>query len=290
MSRVLAFLAALVGASLGLGPIAQAKPPVWIVRDADSEMLLFGSVHLLPPGLDWRPRALDAALAAADDVWFELDVGPETEQETARLAAQAGVLPPGQSLFAMLSPEDRGRLVATAGRLGVPTANLDRLEPWLAEVALASAAYTKAGATTSDGVEAQVAARLPADLDRRALETPAEQIGFFDSAPLAIQLQSLVRTVEELETDPDSYMDLVRVWLGGDAEALDREALQPLRETSPDAFRRLVETRNARWTTELDARLKGSGRTVVVVGVGHLVGEGGVPERLRALGYSVSGP
>jgi uncharacterized protein YbaP (TraB family) len=36
--------------------------------------------------------------------------------------------------------------------------------------------------------------------------------------------------------------------------------------------------------------MKGHGRTVVVVGVGHLIGPGGVPARLRALGYSVTGP
>ena len=46
------------------------------MRDADSEMVIFGSVHVLPPGLDWRPKALDAALAKADDLWFELPIDP----------------------------------------------------------------------------------------------------------------------------------------------------------------------------------------------------------------------
>ena len=73
-------------------PPAQAQPAVWIVRDHDSEMLLFGSIHLLPPGLDWRPAALDAALAKADDLWFELPVDPATEQEAARLAMRLGGL------------------------------------------------------------------------------------------------------------------------------------------------------------------------------------------------------
>ena len=66
--------------------------------------------------------------------------------------------------------------------------------------------------------------------------------------------------------------------------------MEPLRETSPTLYRRLVIERNARWTQVLDARMKGHGRTVVVVGVGHLIGPDGVPARLRALGYSVTGP
>ncbi len=37
---------------------AAAQPPVWVVRDADSTIVLFGSVHLLPPGLGARYRSL----------------------------------------------------------------------------------------------------------------------------------------------------------------------------------------------------------------------------------------
>ena len=41
----------------------------------------------------------------------------------------------------------------------------------------------------------------------------------------------------------------------------------------------------------LDAQLKGHGRFVVMgVGVSRLIGPDGVPARLRALGYSVTGP
>ena len=77
--------------------------------------------------------------------------------------------------------------------------------------------------------------------------------------------------------------------MAGDVTALERET-QSLRSLSPALFQRLIVQRNAAWTATLNARLKGRGRTVVVVGAGHLVGEDGVPARLRALGYSVTGP
>lgn len=269
---------------------ARAEPPVWVVRDADSEMVLFGSVHVLPPGLDWRPAALNAALAKADDLWFELPVSPETEQEVARLAAAVGILPPGRSLFEMLPPEAAERMVRVADAYGVDKSTLARLEPWLAEVALGAAAYRRAGADTSNGVEQTLSAAAPPAAQREALETPAQQIGFFDQSPLADQLASLEQTLVELETDPDGYKTLVEAWMRGDTALIDHEALQSLREASPNVFRRLVTERNARWAATLDRRLKGRGRTVVVVGVGHLVGPGGLPARLRALGYSVSGP
>jgi hypothetical protein len=288
MRRALAAVAAAL--AFAVAAPARAAPPVWIVRDADSEMVLFGSVHVLPPGLAWRAPALDAALPRADDLWFELPMAPGTDAEVARLAGSLGVLPPDQSLFRLLPPRDARRLMRVAAAYGVDKAALDRMAPWLAEVALAGAAYRKAGADTDHGVEEAVNAAAPPNLPRRALETPAEQLGLFAGLPLGDQIASLRETLGELASDPHAYMKLVRAWMAGDVKGLDREALQPLRKTSPEEFRRLVSERNERWVQALDARLKGHGRTVVVVGVGHLVGSGGLPARLRALGYSVTGP
>ncbi|WP_309088159.1 TraB/GumN family protein [Phenylobacterium sp.] len=269
---------------------AAAQPPVWVVKDADSEMVLFGSVHVLPPGLAWRPPALTAALKAADDLWFELPTGADVERESARLAGERGVLPPGQSLFARLPPQDAARLIRVAEAYKVDKAALDRFEPWLAELALAGAAFRRSGAGLQDGVEKAIEAAAPAGAVRQALETPAEQLAIFDEAPEADQLASLRETVREMDEDPQAFDKLVAAWAAGDLDMIDREALQPLRRASPLLFRRLVDERNARWTARLDQRLKGRGRTVVVVGMGHLIGPGGVPARLRALGYSVTGP
>ena len=286
MRALLAGLAAAVAFALP----ARAEPPVWVVRDADSEIVLFGSVHVLPPGLKWRPAALDAALARADDVWFELPMDAASQAEVARLAAGLGVLPPGQSLFALLPPADARRLMKVADAYGVDKTTLDRLEPWLAEVALAGGAYRQAGADTDNGVEQTLNTAAPPGARRQAFETPADQMGFFDAAPLNEQIASLRETIGELDSDPEAYMKLVNAWMAGDTAGLDREALQPLRKAAPGMFRRLVTQRNEAWIKTLDARLKGHGRTVVVVGVGHLVGAGGLPARLRALGYSVTGP
>jgi uncharacterized protein YbaP (TraB family) len=292
-SKVKRILTGLCAALLSLAAIAapaRAAPPVWVVKDADSEMLLFGSIHVLPPGLAWRPAALDAGLKRADDLWFELPAGPAAEQEISRLAASTGVLPPGQSLFTLLTPKDAQLLLRAAEGLGVDKTTLDRLEPWLAEVAIAAAAYRAAGADTQFGVEKMVEAAAPPRVRRQALETPAEQLSLFDQSPLAEQIASLNQTVRELQEDPEGYNKLVRAWLAGDVTTLDQEALEPMRQASPGVFQRLVTDRNARWVVELDGRLKGKGRTVVVVGVGHLVGADGLPARLRALGYSVTGP
>ena len=283
--------AALVGfAALMAASSAHAQPPVWVVRDADSEVVLFGSVHILPPGLDWEPPVLVRALAAADDLWFELPIDATTEAETARLATQFGLLPPDQSLFKLLSAQDAEQLSRVATSYDVSPALIDRLQPWLAEIALAGGAYRKAGADAASGVEKTISAAARPEAQRRAFETPAEQIDILSHAPREEQIASLRQTMEEMETKPEQFGTLVKAWTDGDMAALDREAIAEMRKAAPTLFKSLVTERNIRWTKVLDERLKGHGHTVVVVGVGHLIGPGGVPARLRALGYSVTGP
>ena len=289
MSRLWRSIAGAV-AALAFAGAAVAAPPVWVVKDKDSELVIFGSVHVLPPSMDWAPPVLREALQNADDIWFELPVDAQTETETAALAAQVGVLPPDGSLFKMLTPEDGVLMSRVAEAYGVSTALLDRLQPWLAEISLAGGAYRKAGAGADGGVEKVVAGMVTPKAKREAFETPAEQIALLSNGKLDEQVASLRETLHEMEDKPDEFQVLLNAWMKGDVEALWREAVEPIRETSPELYRRLIEERNARWTQILDARLKGHGRTVVVVGVGHLIGPAGVPARLRALGYSVTGP
>jgi len=63
-----------------------------------------------------------------------------------------------------------------------------------------------------------------------------------------------------------------------------------LKAASPVVYDRLITQRNRRWMRVIERRLDGAGKTVVVVGVGHLVGEAGLPAMLRARGYQVEGP
>lgn len=279
-----------LAAALVLATPAAAEPPVWIVSDQDSEVVLFGSIHVLPPDLDWRPAALSEALRAADDLWFELPMDRAGQLLVAQLAQSRGTLPPGQSLFALLPPRDAARLRAVAAEYGVSEALIDRLQPWMAEVALTGAVFARAGAGTESGVELAVQAEAPASARRRAFETPQEQIELLAGASFDQQIASLRQSMDEMADGPEVFSRMVRAWAAGDLKALERDSVAPLRRAAPALFRRLVTERNLRWTAMLDERLKGQGRTVVVVGMGHLVGKDGVPARLKVLGYKVKGP
>lgn len=268
---------------------ASAEPPVWIVRDADSTIVLFGSVHVLPADLDWRPDALDAALATADDLWFETPVDGANAAEASAAAQASGYLPAGQSLSALLTPEGRARLDRVCGRLGISPAGVDRLAPWYADVTLGIVALMKQGATVDSGVERTLADAAPR-ATRRAFETSTQQIGFFANAPVAEQLASLEDTLKQLDEEPGFYDRLIDAWARGDAKTIEDLGLTPMKQVSVYLYDRLIVQRNRRWVETITERMEGSGETVIVVGVGHLVGPDSVVALLRAKGFAVEGP
>jgi uncharacterized protein YbaP (TraB family) len=288
-------LAALLAIVLAASP-ARAKPPVWTAHGQGADILLFGSVHILPRDLDWEPQALKDALAQADELWFEIPIDPASTLNIARMALAKGLLPPGQSLSDLMPPRDRKPLADVAQALHLPLPDLERLRPWLAELTIAQAAYAKDGETVDQGVERQLADAAP-QAAKKALETAEQQIDMFSGNATAEQVHSLEDTLRELKSDPGESRRLISAWLKGDVKALDKQGVRQLRRSSPVMFKVLLTDRNAAWTRILSRRLDAppaqpgrKDRIVLVVGVAHLVGAGGVPALLRAEGFSVEGP
>ena len=52
----------------------------------------------------------------------------------------------------------------------------------------------------------------------------------------------------------------------------------------------VISERNKNWVGQIQALLRGSGSHFIALGAGHLAGEEGVIELLRADGIEVSGP
>ncbi len=269
---------------------AAAAPPIWRVQGPHAEITLFGSVHLLSHETRWRTPALDADLARADAVWFEIPFDAASQAAAGQAALQRGVLPTGQTLTALLTPSQRTALADLEAAEGLSPAAIDRFRPWLADTTLSIVYFQKRGADASLGVEEQIAAGLPPTVARGAFETAQQQIGFFADMPVKDQLDSLTETLDEIEKDPDAFDRLSAAWARGDVSAIDREAVQKLKAEAPGTYRLLVVDRNRRWADRIQQLLQGDKRIFIVVGVGHLVGSDSVPALLRARGIKVEGP
>ena len=270
---------------------AAAEPPVWTAHGAGGgEVTLFGSVHLLQETTRWRSPAVDALLAHADRLMFEI---PMDEASTAGAAGKLmtlGRLPDDRTLRPMLSAKARERLEGLATRLGLPIDSLDHMRPWLAEVLVSVTWFQRAGARADLGVEHQIELAAPPTVEKAAFESVDDQLKALAGGSDAEQVQALEETLDEIATDPDGFSRLAQAWARGDVRTIEKEGLEDLRRQAPAAYGRLVVARNRRWVGEIEDLLRRPGRTFAVVGVGHLVGPDSVPALLRRDGVAVDGP
>ena len=155
MKRLAAVALSFVFAVGAVSAVA-AQPAIWTVRSRTATIVLFGSIHLLPPGLDWRPPALDAALSKADELWFEVPITALSEGQANSEARSRGALPQGRHLFSLVTPDEAERLRRVAIALHCDPGAIDQMQPWMAEFTLSVAEDASGGADAYNGVEEHV--------------------------------------------------------------------------------------------------------------------------------------
>jgi uncharacterized protein YbaP (TraB family) len=269
------------------GGAVSAAPAMWEVRDKDSVVYLFGSMHVLRPDVHWRTKAFDHAYAAADRVWFEarVDVGPDQVQA---LLDRYGV-DPDRSLTEKLSPTALATLRPVLDRDGVPLERVERLRPWAAAMMLSVAPMTQEGGAVASGVDATTTERARvADKPIETFETLEQQLRIFAALPEQAELTYLDDVAREQLSPPRDGVVLERAWLRGDMASLGSHLVEPMRAKRPALYEALLHRRNLAWADRLAAEMRqGKGTELVVVGALHMAGGEGLPALMKARGYAV---
>jgi|CXWL01.1.fsa_nt_gi uncharacterized protein YbaP (TraB family) len=270
-------------------PAAQSEPALWRIADADSEIWLFGSVHVLPPELVWRGPRFEAAFAAAEELVTETDTAPDTYSG---LVERHGFVPAGSPILpARLDDATRTRLERVARTLRVDARAMDRDRPWFAAIRLSLALAIREGHDASAGVENVLVPEARAAGKRLSyLETTEQQIMTLAGLPPADEMRFLQSTLRQIEEDGGSLDETDAIWVRGDTQTLGRMLDAEMREAGDAAFAALITRRNEAWADEIERRLAGSGKIFYAVGAAHLVGEHSVVAMLRQRGVEVEGP
>ena len=266
---------------------AWAKPALWVVKDADTTIYLFGTVHLLPNDTDWRYPALDQALAASDSLTIEL-----TDDDPVRMQAlvlQYG-LDPAHPLSDKLSATENATLAKAAQTVGVPGGvnTLQMMRPWLAGLTLAVAPLLKAGMDPAHGVDKLLKAQmLAAGKPVDGLETAEQQIRFLADLPADVELEFLRSTLRDVDKSRAELTTLIDAWKNGDVATIARIEDEDLAQHAPELYQRLLVQRNQAWATKITAMLQKPGTFFIAVGAAHLAGPDSVQEQLETRGTSV---
>ena len=282
----LGIAAVAVGASSAADAKA-AKPAMWQVYDHDTSIYLFGTVHLLPPGTQWRTAKLDKAASDAGTLVVETIID-ETDPrafaaELARLSISPG-LPP---IVSRVPAAKQPALRAVIAKAGIPEAALNNMETWAAAFALLQLQFKELGVSGNDGVELALRKTFAqAGKPVEQLETNAQQLGFFDTLPEAAQRELLEGAIETPAAAKKQFDSMLAAWMSGDVDSIARTFNAEL-ENSPELREALLRRRNANWSYWLASRMQRPGTVLVAVGAGHLAGHDSVVEMLKQRGYKV---
>ena len=91
-------------------PANHADPALWVVRDADTTIYLFGTVHMLKPGLSWFDEGVKSAFDRSNELVLELVMPDQPEMQA--LVSELGMSPTGPSLPDQLPPAEAAKFRA----------------------------------------------------------------------------------------------------------------------------------------------------------------------------------
>ncbi len=259
-----------------------ADPAIWVVKDADTTIYLFGTIHLLKPDLVWFDDAVKTAFDASDELVLEM-VEPDAATMQQGIMARA-VASDGIALRERLDDAQRARYDAAMTEIGIAPATFDRFKPWAAAITLSTMPMQKLGFDPDTGVEKIVTTGAKSEGKKiAAVETFDEQIGFFDSLPVGDQIAFLMATIDGLPDVAKEIERMERAWATGDIADLAALLNEGLKAT-PTLGKILLADRNARWAAWLDERMKQPGTVFMAVGAGHLAGDASVQAYLAKRG------
>lgn len=266
----------------------EATPALWRIDTIDGARAgyLFGTVHLLPEGIDWQTALLKSAMDQSNALVIEV-LGADDAQRLTRAFHALAFSPGLPPVEARLPPDLDDELAAARDDVGAATFALDRMESWAAALTLASAQHDNLGLDRDQGVEARLQLRFAGQgKPVRELETIEQQLGAFDTLSEMAQRRMLRNVVADTSDVRAEFEKLLQVWASGDIAGLV-EASQGGMMEAPDIREAILVTRNRAWASRIDAMLKRGDRPFIAVGAGHLVGPDNVRELLEAKGYRV---
>ncbi len=135
--------------------------------------------------------------------------------------------------------------------------------------------------------ESEIIKRTKADQKEiLGLETPAFQIGVFETQSYEKQIDQIVEYVSDTEKTTTLFADMITQYKSENIQGL-YDIMNESFEEDPEFKKELLDNRNINWVGQI-GELSKNQKVFYGVGAGHLGGDQGVINLLRKAGYTVT--
>ena len=298
MKKTLTFIIALLAASSMNAQILYKITG----KDAKGTSYIIGTYHLADASFTEKIPGLQTALAETEQVYGEVNMENIMQPASSQKMTAAMMLPEGQTLKTVLTPEQFGKVSAFAKELmGVGLDNdmvfsqLGKMSPRALATQFTLLLFMKNSTTPfnpANGLDNFF--QMQAKQNNKpigGLETIDFQIEtLYKSTPIERQVEELICLVDNKEYNLMMVQEITKAFYAQDLQAIEKAADEKLNnscDSTPEEEETLIYGRNDNWM-KLMPSIMAEKPTFFAVGALHLVGERGMLAQLQKAGYTVT--
>lgn len=272
-------------------------------NDLEKPSYIIGTHHLANVGFVEKINGVKEALTETEQVYGELKWDVMANPDSLKAVQERMMLPEGQTLKTILTPEQYKRLDAfMTAKMGAGMSNpmveaqMGKLTPMALVTQFQVLLFLMnhmgefdPSSTFDQYFQAQAQKN---NLPCGGLETMSFQAQLlYGSTPMERQVEQLMCLIDNEQFNVQMLEEMTKAFYAQDLDALKKAMdvkLGTSCDSTPEEEAALIDNRNADWLTKMPAIMK-QAPTFFAVGAGHLPGEKGVLQLLRNAGYTVEG-
>lgn len=261
---------------------------IWEASAGNNRVYLMGSIHFADSSFYPLRNEIETAFAQSDTLVVEVDIATLDPVQMQAMVMQKGTYTDGSSIKDHISDNTYRLLEQYLQKRNLPVELFNRYKPGMLVMTLSSMELMQMGLSPAQGIDMHFLSHARGVKPIVELETLDQQLDLM--MDVAENDQMLHQTLEEFDSYPELMAAMLDIWKRGDTEGLNELLIQkPLREypQSKPVFEKMFIQRNLQMTEKITAYLNSGKSHFVVVGAGHLVGEGGIIDLLQRAGFDV---
>lgn len=255
-----------------------------------ADSYLFGTHHVAPFAMLDSVKGAMPALEGATTVMGEVDMisNPMAMQQVAMTYAMA---PADSTLTKVMNAEELAKLDAVLAKYSggqLTSAMLDPMKPAMVGTQLAMLQTLTAFPNYNPQEQLDQTIQQFAVANGKTvegLESIESQFKLLLGNPISEQVKALLETIGKDDEAIGNAKKLADAYLNQNLEEIENLMLKS-GDMEPEDIERLIVKRNNAWIKTLSDKLP-EGNIFVAVGVGHFVGEDGLINQIKKLGYTI---
>ena len=253
----------------------QQKSFLWQVKSDSTTVYILGSIHVANKNIYPLNDVIETAFATSDKLVVEINENKVDPQKMSDIIRSQGMYGGTDSIVSHIDTKLFTALKAFLKSNNIPENDLLQYKPGMLAIKLSTIHALNLGFSPEYGIDKHFINRATNTKPILELETLEEQLSLLINIPHESLM--LEFTLTNLSQMHEQFNKLIAAWTLGDINTIETISLtEPLEQYPKLApiFDKLLFERNAKMAQKIQQYLKTDNIYFVVVGAGHLVGDG----------------